>query len=70
MNPPVGPEGNYPLLHENVAIGAILKSFFGYNGNPSLLEVISYVAFLSFADVTWILLLRRTADKAAVKENP
>lgn len=34
-----------PLLNEKSAMGEILKALFGYNGNPSLLEVLSYVAY-------------------------
>jgi len=34
-----------PILDENSAVGSILKALFGYNGNPSLLEVVSYVAY-------------------------
>lgn len=33
-----------PILSENSFVGSVLKSSFGYNGNPSLLEVISYAA--------------------------
>lgn len=34
-----------PVLNETSAAGEILKALFGYNGNPSLLEVASYVAY-------------------------
>jgi len=34
-----------PILDENSTVGSILKSLFGYNGNPSLLEVLSYGAY-------------------------
>lgn len=33
------------ILDENGTVGAFLKALFGYNGNPSLLEAISYVAY-------------------------
>jgi len=36
---------NY-ILNENEGVGSFLKALFGYNGNPSLLEVISYVLYL------------------------
>jgi high-affinity iron transporter len=45
INPPLLPDGSYPLLHENGAIGAIAKALFGYNGNPSALEVIAYSVY-------------------------
>jgi high-affinity iron transporter len=35
------------ILDENGTVGAFLKALFGYNGNPSLLEVISYVAYFA-----------------------
>jgi high-affinity iron transporter len=34
-----------PILNENSTVGSILKTLFGYNGNPSLLEAVSYVAY-------------------------
>jgi high-affinity iron transporter len=45
INPPVNPDGTYPLLHEKGLLGSGLKSLFGYNGNPSLTEVIAYFAY-------------------------
>ncbi len=46
LNPPVGVDGTYPLLHENGLIGGLLKALFGYNGNPSALEVAAYIGYL------------------------
>jgi high-affinity iron transporter len=37
---------NY-LLDEGSAVGTFLKALFGYNGNPSLIEVLSYLGYLS-----------------------
>lgn len=34
-----------PILDEKGTLGSILKSLFGYNGNPSLLEVLTYVGY-------------------------
>ncbi len=34
-----------PILNEKSFTGEILKTLFGYNGNPSLTEVIAYVAY-------------------------
>jgi len=53
INPPVNTDGSYPLLHEKGNIGSILKGLFGYNGNPSLTEVLSYFAYLVFVLVLW-----------------
>lgn len=33
------------ILDEKSTLGSILKSLFGYNGNPSLIEVLSYVGY-------------------------
>ena len=34
------------VLSETGVAGTLLKALFGYNGNPSLLEVVSYMAYL------------------------
>ena len=49
INPPLLPGGGYPLLHENGLIGGMAKALFGYNGNPSALEVVSYLTYLGVA---------------------
>jgi|SRR3989344_2664363 len=53
LNPPQHADGSYPLLHENGAIGSVLKGLFGYNGNPSLAEIIAYIAYLGIIVVAW-----------------
>ncbi len=53
INPPVNPGGSYPILHEEGYIGSILKGLFGYNGNPSLIEVLSYLVYLALVFVLW-----------------
>ena len=37
---------NY-ILNENGTIGSLAKGLFGYNGNPSLIEVFSYLLYLT-----------------------
>lgn len=44
-----------PILGENSTLGQILKALLGYNGNPSLTEVIAYLAYYVFI---WIGLRR------------
>jgi high-affinity iron transporter len=34
-----------PILDENSTLGLFLKTLFGYNGNPSLTEVIAYLGY-------------------------
>lgn len=48
INPPQNLDGSYPLLHEGGLIGGLAKNLLGYNGNPSLLEVLSYLIYLVF----------------------
>lgn len=45
INPAVNPDGTYPALHERGLIGNTLQSLIGYNGNPSLTEVLAYAAY-------------------------
>ena len=46
------------LLDEKAAMGSIAKGVFGYNGNPSLIEVMSYLLYLSGIAVVWRRLCR------------
>ncbi|VVB93693.1 Iron permease FTR1 family protein [uncultured archaeon] len=45
INPPLNPDGSYPLLHENGLIGSSLKSLIGYNASPSLTEMLAYISY-------------------------
>jgi high-affinity iron transporter len=45
INPPVNPDGSYPLLHDKGAIGSVLTTLVGYAGNPEWLRVIAYLAY-------------------------
>tara|TARA_Y100000310_G_C20376570_1_gene666051 strand:- start:239 stop:775 length:537 start_codon:yes stop_codon:yes gene_type:complete len=47
LNPAINADGSYPALHEKGVIGSFLKGLFGYNGNPSLLEILSYLFYLT-----------------------
>ncbi|MHA1520945.1 MAG: FTR1 family iron permease [Promethearchaeota archaeon] len=51
------------LLNENGTLGSILKGLFGYNGNPSLLEILSYIMFLILAFLTNFLINRKNQSK-------
>ncbi len=51
-----------PILDENSFVGSMLKAVFGYNGNPSLVEAISYVGYY----VAIFFGLRMAERKAAV----
>ncbi|PIN79655.1 high-affinity iron transporter, partial [Candidatus Woesearchaeota archaeon CG10_big_fil_rev_8_21_14_0_10_34_8] len=53
INPPVTEEGIYPSLHEKGTIGSIAKGLFGYNGDPSLIEVFSWLLYLVIISYSW-----------------
>ena len=53
VNPPVLPNGSYPIFHDKGAIGAIAKGLFGWNGDPSYLEVGVWTLTLTGLMVTW-----------------
>ncbi|MBI2093990.1 MAG: FTR1 family protein [Candidatus Omnitrophica bacterium] len=47
INPLVSPVWNInPILNEKQGLGSFLKALFGYNGNPSLTEVLAYGLYL------------------------
>ena len=43
VNPPKNSDGSYHFMHDKGSIGGLLKGFFGYNGNPSLIELITWI---------------------------
>ena len=43
INPLKNDDGSYPALHDKGAVGGLLKGFFGYNGDPSLIEFITWI---------------------------
>ncbi len=45
INPPQNMDGSYPAFHEKGIIGSSLKALVGYNGNPSLTEVLAYIGY-------------------------
>jgi len=43
-----------PILNEDSTAGAMLTALFGYNGNPSLTEVVAYLAyFIGIGTLIW-----------------
>ena len=43
INPQKNSDGSYPVLHDKGAIGGLIKGFFGYNGDPSLIEFVTWI---------------------------
>src|SRR6185436_16070079 len=41
------------ILDENSVAGQLLRILFGYNGNPSLTEMVSYFAYLAVVTLLW-----------------
>ena len=53
INPPVDEVGSYPILHDKGAVGGLMKGLFGYNGDPSLIEVIAWILVSSGLGFAW-----------------
>ncbi len=45
INPPRNLDGSYPAFHDKGSVGNTLKALMGYNGNPSLTEVLAYLGY-------------------------
>ena len=43
INPSKNDDGSYPAFHDKGSIGGLIKGFFGYNGDPSLIEFITWI---------------------------
>ena len=50
------------ILDENSVAGQLMKTLFGYNGNPSLTEMIGYFAYIIVVSIFW-----RRDNKVTVK---
>jgi high-affinity iron transporter len=55
-----------PILNENTLFGSMLKALFGYDGDPSLTEVLSYLAYF----VAVFIGLRISVRKAEAAVQP
>ncbi len=53
INPPKLPDGSYPLLHDKGSIGSLFKGLFGYNGDPSAIEVLVWLSALVGLGSMW-----------------
>jgi len=53
INPSVLIDGSYPLLHDKGLIGGLFKGLFGWNGDPSILEVFCYCITLALLMYIW-----------------
>ena len=46
-------DGSYPAFHDKGAIGGLMKGLFGYNGDPSLIELIAWVVVCGGLGYAW-----------------
>jgi len=53
INPYKLADGSYPLFHDKGYIGGLLKGLFGYNGDPSLIELVSWIAVAGGLGYAW-----------------
>jgi hypothetical protein len=58
LNPPKNNDGTYPIMHDKGAVGGLMKGLFGYNGDPSLIEVIAWIFVAGGLGFAW----RKTAS--------
>lgn len=67
INPPLNPDGTYPLLHEKGALGSIFAALVGYTGSPEWLRIIVYIAY-------WLVMgayfIRNFRKEKPIVENP
>ncbi len=57
------------MLHEKGAIGSILKSLLGYNGNPSLPGVLAYVGYWLIVSSYVLKIYRPKPNQVEVQEK-
>ena len=53
INPPKLPDGTYPLIHDKGYVGGLLKGLFGYNGDPSGIEVLAWILTVCGLAYVW-----------------
>jgi high-affinity iron transporter len=69
INPAIAANGNYPLLHEKGAVGGIFKGVFGYNGNPSLIEIITYLIYIMATAALWININKKKTEQIMIASS-
>lgn len=53
VNPQKNEDGSYPVFHDKGAIGGLMKGLFGYNGDPSLIELIAWLVVCGGLGYAW-----------------
>jgi high-affinity iron transporter len=63
INPPRNPDGTYPLLHEEGAVGSVLAAVVGYTGSPEWLRVVVYFGYWLVLG-TYVFVTRRRIERS------
>ena len=53
INPPKNADGSYPLFHDKGNVGSLMKGLFGYNGDPSFIELSAWIFSTVTLGVVW-----------------
>ena len=53
INPIKTHQDKYPAMHDKGSVGGLMKGLFGYNGDPSLIELLSWIASVVFLFYLW-----------------
>jgi high-affinity iron transporter len=69
INPEIAHGDSYPLLHENGHLGSLAMGLFGYNGNPSLLEVVFYLFYIAWTVFVWVRIYRSRHNESGSGGN-
>lgn len=64
INPPLNPDGSYPLLHDQGAVGSIFASLVGYSGDPEWLRIIVYLAYWLIVGAYVLRTYRKSSDQS------
>ena len=51
VNPEWDKEGSAPLLHDKGAIGGLFRAMLGWNGDPTLLEFLTWASYLTIMGI-------------------
>ena len=62
INPPKNDDDTYPAFHDKGSIGGLIKGFFGYNGDPSLIEFITWVVSMIGLNILYQKMGRRKTN--------
>ena len=54
INPSRNSNGTYPAFHDKGSIGGLIKGFFGYNGDPSLIEFLVWISSMIGLNILFI----------------